>query len=345
MARKLPRRLVNPEIAEVKESDPILAAAKERHASTTSGVGGRGAWSAASTQVLTSQLTKLQQERMAKLLSGDLVIELRPEQICDDIGSDRNSDWKADEAFALLKSSISENGQDMPIQVQPLEQDWVPSFDETSGLIVNKAKFRVIGGRRRLEALRQLKLNVRAVCVATDKAEGFDQLHRRFRENVERQNLSLFDELLSIGEMFSHEKTFGDKMTGRTLSHRLGVSESKVSKGRALYDNRERLLEEVGDPHSLTLHQLDALIPALRNGAPLPKLESNLEPAIVKAGAQPPNRQPTNPALKRTQIIKGRKIVAKAKGGRITLDLGGEAELDESFLDRLLLFIQTERGK
>lgn len=345
MARKLPKRLVSAQPLEVDEADPVLNEARERHTSNPGGRGEGGAWGKAGTQVLTSELAKLQLERINKLLSGDLVIDLNPDQIRDDIGSDRNTSWDTDVAFSALKKSIKENGQDVPIQVQPIEVNWSPNFDETNGIIVSGAKFRVIGGRRRLEALRQLGRSVRAVCVPTESSEGFDRLHRRFRENVERENLSLFDELMSIGEMFSHEKTQNNNITGRELAKRIGVSEPKVSKGRALFDNQQRLLEEIEDPHSLTLHQIDALIPALRTGEKLVLADeiNSTEKRTPSGSTQ--SRNTSLPNLKRTQIIKGKKIVAKAKGGRITLDLGKEAKLDETFLDRLLLFIQTESGK
>jgi len=345
MAKKLPKRLVSAKPLEIDEADPVLNAARERHSSNALGGGNGGAWGRAGTEVLTSELTKLQQERIRKLLSGDLVIELHPDQINDDVGSDRNTNWETDAAFDALKNSIRENGQDVPIQVQPIDPNWSPTFDEKNGIITDAIQFRVIGGRRRLEALKQLGRQVRSVCVPNSEGEGFDQLHRRFRENVERENLSLFDELMSIGEMFSHEKTLGRNITGRELSKRIGVSEPKVSKGRALFDHREKLLEEIEEPHSLTLHQIDALIPALRAGKPIEILEGAISPAKPVASKTSSGNNTNLKGLKRTQIIKGKKIVAKAKGGRITLDLGKEAQLDETFLDRLLLFIQTERGK
>jgi len=74
MAKKLPKRLVSAKPLEIDEADPVLNAARERHSSNALGGGNGGAWGRAGTEVLTSELTKLQQERIRKLLSGDLVI-------------------------------------------------------------------------------------------------------------------------------------------------------------------------------------------------------------------------------------------------------------------------------
>jgi len=344
MARKLPKRLVSAEAKAVVENDPVLDEARLRHSSLNPSSAG-GAWARASASVAASELTKLQRERIEKLMSGDLVIELDPSQVTDEIGSDRNADWISDETFDQLKESLAQHGQDVPIQVQVVNPQWKPEFDETTGLNLKDVEFRVIGGRRRLEALKQLGLKVRAVCVPADPSVGFDQLHRRYRENAERENLSLFDELMSIGELFSHEKTFGEKMTGRALAKRLGVSEPKVSKGRALFDNYARISKEIENPHALTLHQLDALIPALRNGTSLPDVDAGKEQASVPL--QPSIKKAEMPlrSIKRTQIINGRKIVAKSKGGKISVDLGQTDKCDEHFLDRLLLFIQAEQAK
>lgn len=345
MARKLPKRLVAKQPGEaVPEDDPLLQEARARHASVDINASG-GAWGRAGAHVATQQLSKLQQERIDALRAGALVVELDPAQVQDEVGSDRNTDWDDDEAFEQLRASIEVNGQDVPIQVQPLDPDWQPVFDEANGLVLSGVRFAVIGGRRRLAVARTLDRSVKAVLVPSSKEMGFDQLHRRYRENVERENLSLFDELMSIGEMFSHEKTFGEKMTGRALAKRLSVSEPKVSKGRALYDNRERVFAEIDEPHLLTLHQLDAIIPALRSGDPLPAAEAESDDELSKKSMQTKAAVVTAPSVKRTQIINGKKIVARARRGKISLDLGPSSECDEKFLDRLLLFIQTELSK
>lgn len=344
MARKIPKSFINRNSDAVQVDDPVLQEARSRH---SSGATDGGAWMKAGAVVMSSELEKLQKERLKQLLSGDLVILLSPDQIEDEVGTDRSTDWMSDEAFQTLKSSIEMNGQDVPIQVAPVDPEWAPVFNETDGVVTGGVKFKVIGGRRRLEAVRQLGQKVRAVCVQVDRKQSdFDQLHRRYRENTERENLTLFDELMAIGELFSHAKTLGEKITGRSLAKMLNVSEAKISKARAIYDNRERISAEVPEPHRLTLHQLDEIIPALRAGKSLPKIEGEgTTTPVATIPELPAVRKERIKTLKRTQVIRGRKIVAKARNGKITLDLGDGTEISETFLDRILLFLQTEQGK
>lgn len=344
MARKIPKSVARRESLAVDANDPALVAARTRHAaSDKSNGGGGGAWASAGTAVLTSEVKRLQSDRLDRLLSGNYVIELDAGQIEDDVGSDRSSNWIDDPSFAALKISIEENGQDVPIQVTPADPDWVPTFNETDGLMLDGIRFKLISGRRRLAVLRLLERSVRAVCVRVEEdIATFDQLHRRYRENAERENLTLFDELMAIGELFDQAKQQGEKITGRDLARLLSAPEPKVSRAKAVFQHRERIFEEFRDPHLLTLHQLDAIIPALRSGGPFPDLDA---PAQVPDRKPAPEQRQRSVTLKRTQIIRGRKIVAKARAGKITLDLGSEADIDQHFLDKLLLFIQTEKGR
>lgn len=347
MAKKLPRSMAHRTAVRIDADDPVLKEARARYgapASTETSSG--GAWAQAGASVMSTELQKLQDERIERLLSGNLVFEIGVEQVEDTIGSDRSNKWIEEESFEILKNSIRQNGQDVPVQVVPLDPAWQPAYNETDGIVLKGVRFSVVSGRRRVEALRQLGRKVKAVCAQiVEERPSLDQLHRRYRENVERENLSLFDEFLAVGEMFSHEKARNPDLTARAFARALAVPEPKLSRGRAIYDNRERLFAELAAPQSLTLHQLDRIIPALRAGDPLPDLDG--ERSAPRSGAARAGKGDARPAvqLKRTQIIKGRKIVAKARNGKITLDLGTDAGVNESFLDKLLLFIQTERGR
>jgi len=344
MARKLPRSIVQSGSAPVAQDDDALKKARERFGSKETA--GGGAWAQAGASVISAELGKLQADRIERLLSGDLVFELDPAQIVDTVGSDRSNIWDEDIAFATLKASIAENGQDVPIQVAPVNATWQPVFDETEGIITKDIEFAVVSGRRRLEVARQLSKKVRAVHVGLDRDEPmFDQLYRRFRENAERENLSLLDEFLSIGEMFSHAKTLDPKATGRSVAKKLGLPEPRVSRGRILFEHKDRLFAEIADPHALTFHQIDVVIPALRKGEALPDFDKERPTEREEKSdyaSKPTRRQSGSISLKRTQIIKGRKITAKSRSGKITIDLGNEANVDEAFLDHLLLFIQQK---
>lgn len=337
MARKLPRSIAQQPLKLVDSDDVVLAAAREAHASQDEVAG--GAWNAAGKAALGAELTKRRGELEAALLRGDLVFELAPDQIVDEVGSDRIGDWINDESFSTLKSSIEQNGQDTPIQVMPFDPDWIPQFDTSNQPITDGVRFRLVGGRRRIEALKQLKRSIRTTCVPVpEDSASFDQLHRRYRENAERENLSLFEEFVAIGELFESASQGDPALKARAFSKKLSLAEAKVSKARAVYKHRARIEDEIEEPNDLSLHAIDALLPALKSGAPLPKLSegkavAGQAPKVVSAPS------PSAPTLTRTQIISGKKIVAKARKGRVTIDLRSVPDIDEAFLDHLLLFI------
>jgi ParB family chromosome partitioning protein len=200
----------------------------------------------------------------------------------------------------------------------------------------------LISGRRRLEALRRLKRGIRTVCVVKPlEDEKFDQLHRRYRENAERENLSLYEELVAIGELFEAGVKVEPKLKAREFGKRTSVSEAKVSKARSIFTHRKRIEREISDPTALTLHVIDALLPALKAGEPLPDLEGK-RPGIKASEIEPKVAPKSGQSFTRTQIIMGKKIVAKAKKGRVTIDLRQIPDVDETFLDKVLLFIAQQ---
>ncbi|KKK80181.1 hypothetical protein LCGC14_2826060, partial [marine sediment metagenome] len=117
-------------------------------------------------------------------------------QIDDMVGSDRVGDWDKTEEFAALRDDISRRGQKQAIRVRPAQPDWQPDAKDP---MQTDARFVIQSGRRRLAAMRQLGKPVLAV-VSTDEGEArLEDLEERFKENTMRQNLSGFEELLSIG--------------------------------------------------------------------------------------------------------------------------------------------------
>lgn len=341
MAKKLPRSIAQQPLQIVPTDDAELALARKAHASRDDVAG--GAWDAAGKAALGAELLKREHDLQAALLRGDLVFELTPDQIDDDVGSDRIGEWIEDEAFSTLQDSIETNGQDTPIQVMPATLDWQPGFDEKNRPVLAGVRFKLISGRRRLEALRRLKRSIRTVCVAKPaEEEKFDQLHRRYRENAERENLSFYEELVAIGELFQTSVDTGSKLKAREFAKQIGVSEAKVSKARSVFTYRERIETEIKDPTSLTLHAIDALLPVLKAGDPLPNLEDQRQVGKSKENSKKSSEQ-NGQSFTRTQIIMGKKIVAKARKGRVTIDLRQIPDVDESFLDKVLLFIAQQR--
>ena len=341
MAKKLPRSIAQQPLQIVPVDDAELAQAREAHSSRDDVAG--GAWNAAGKAALGAELVKREHDLRGALLRGDLVFELTPSQIDDDVGSDRVGEWIGDEAFATLQDSIKANGQDTPIQVMPASADWQPKFDDQNRPLMADVRFKLISGRRRLEALRRLERNIRTVCVIKpDEGEQFDQLHRRYRENAERENLSLYEELVAIGELYQAGVQAEPNLKAREFGKQISVSEAKVSKARSVFTHRGRIEAEIKDPTSLTLHAIDALLPALKAGDPLPKIDGKLEASKPSGASKRPSEQ-SGQSFTRTQIIMGKKIVAKARKGRVTIDLRQIPDVDESFLDKVLLFIAQQR--
>lgn len=339
MAKKLPRSITQQPLQIVPADDEQLVQAREAHASRDDVAG--GAWNAAGKAALGAELVKREDELRAALLRGDLVFEVSPDMIDDDVGSDRIGEWIEDEAFATLQDSIKSNGQDTPIQVMPAFADWQPLFDDHNRPVLDGARFKLISGRRRLEVLRGLKRSIRTICIAKpDENEEFDQLHRRYRENAERENLSLYEELVAIGELYQAGVQAEPKLKAREFGKQISISEAKVSKARSVFAHRDRIEREVKDPTSLTLHVIDALLPALKAGDPLPDLGDNK--AVKPSGPVLKPREQSGQSFTRTQIIMGKKIVAKARKGRVTIDLRQIPDVDESFLDKVLLFIAQQ---
>ena len=105
---------------------------------------------------------------------------------------------------ATRKRAVSENAQDTPIHVWPADPDWRP--DEREPENVEGVKFHLIVGRRRHAILEALGQPVRGLLVPQSQhgseEEQFEMLFMRFRENEERENLSAFERLVSIGQMF-----------------------------------------------------------------------------------------------------------------------------------------------
>ena len=266
MAKKLPRSIAQQPLKLVDPDDDVLAQAREAHASQDESAG--GAWNAAfGRAALGAELIKRQTElQLATVLRGDLVFELTPDQIDDEVGSDRIGDWINDESFTALKSSITQNGQDTPIQVMPSDPDWEPEFDQENQPITNGLRFQLVGGRRRVEVLKQLKRSIRTTCVPVPENQAsFDQLHRRYRENAERENLSLYEEFIAIGELLESASNADPTLKARAFAKSMSLSEVKVSKAKAVFAHRLRIEDEIDDPNGLSLHSIDALLPGVES--------------------------------------------------------------------------------
>lgn len=118
---------------------------------------------------------KLASQLQDQLAKGDVVIEIDPELIDHSTVADRIP-TDVDPAFDQLASSISENGQQVPILVRPS-----PTSPE---------RFQIAYGRRRLRAAQILKRPVRAI---VRRLEDQELIIAQGRENLDREDLSFIE--------------------------------------------------------------------------------------------------------------------------------------------------------
>ncbi|MEJ8559780.1 plasmid partitioning protein RepB [Yoonia sp. GPGPB17] len=130
-----------------------------------------------------------------------------------------NSDEDAD-GFEVLKASIEENGQQVPILVRKAETD---------------GRFEIIYGRRRLRACHELGLKVRANVQDLDDATA---LLAKGLENAARRNLSFYEKarFAAVIQAAGHDT--------KTVRQVLSLSKSGLSHLTKVTDN---IPDDVGD--------------------------------------------------------------------------------------------------
>jgi len=278
-----------------------------------------GAWRAGATAQLRADLEANEAEAAIRVLDGRAELSLDPAQIDDPLGSDRRPDWRKQPEFTELMASIAANGQDVPVQVTPLDPGWQP--DPRNPFATAGVRFALLAGRRRLAALQELGHPVRAVLVPVDgegAARHAAMLARRWRENAERADLSPFERLLAIGEMFDAAKAADPGVTAAAFGEQVGVSESVISRARAVSTRRAAILAAVPDPYTLSNTALYAL---------LPRLDSPAKPAS--------RARPSGLAAKREAGAV--RLNARVQHGTLTLTAKGlPEEFDPVSFDRLL---------
>lgn len=109
-----------------------------------------------------------------------------------------------------LKNSIEQNGQRVPVLVRPLAGD----------------RYRLIYGRRRLEACRLLGKPVRAIVAELDDEQALkDQLI----ENLERRDLSFIERALVASALLDGNQLESAERTNKSVAEILGLTEAGVS--------------------------------------------------------------------------------------------------------------------
>ncbi len=293
---------------------------------STSGVkprlGGSGsAWKAGALNDAEKLLKEERAQAVEKILNGQQELTLSPDQIVDVIGSDRRDDWRDQEAFAKLRASIEAHGQDTPITVWPADPDWRP--DEREPGNVEGVEFHLIVGRRRHHILETLKRPVRALLGQQNRRgtneEQFEALFMRFRENEERENLSAFEQLAAIGEMFERlqEADPSETIKATDFAQRVGIHNSAVSRGRAVFAAQEQILHACKNPYELSHRDLEKLLKEI-TGKPKKPTARGAAPKSILVERK----------------IGNNKLSVAGKGGRLTVSASG-LTLDKKVLNGL----------
>jgi len=316
-----PKTTGAPEVhSDVEHSDVTPAAFKR----ATGGAG--SAWKSGAVAQAQGDLDDARKELAEDILAGTYVIDVDPEMLIDPIGSDRRDDWMDQSDFQSFVDSIKDNGQDMPVLVWPKDPTWRP--DEINPGNLEHVQFLLLAGRRRREAARKLGRKVRAVIAKQDGRTGaeatFNMLVLRFRENDERQDLSAFERLLSIGQMYEElGEVSVAKVKAKDFADRIGVHESIVSRARAVFKAKTDFLNAFKNVYEMSFRELQDALATL----------SGEQKAKAKPEAKP----------KKISVIRkigGRNLSVVSQGGKLSVSAAG-LNLDKAGLEGLSDVIAT----
>lgn len=325
MKRSIKRSLVRPTKASsqannseadgnVDHADAVPPAFKR----ASSGAG--SAWKSGAVAKAQGDLDEAREKLSADILNGSRIIEIDPELLSDPIGSDRRDDWIEQEEFKSFVKNIEENGQDMPVLVWPKDPDWRP--DEIDPENLERVQFLLLAGRRRREAAKKLGRPVRAVLASQegrDSAEAtFRMLVLRFRENDEREDLSAFERLLSIGQMYEELcNSTGQKHKAKDFAERIGVHESIISRARSVLNAKSEILNAFKNVYDMSFRELQEALASLTEKTNGRAVRSS-KPKTVSV----------------TRKIGSRKLVVSSKGGKLSVSAAG-LKLDKQSLEGL----------
>ncbi|WP_299154519.1 ParB/RepB/Spo0J family partition protein [uncultured Tateyamaria sp.] len=217
-----------------------------------------GMWAGSAMNMLQQRIESTRGSLVEAVLAGTMALDLDPDQIVDDLGSDRMTNWVADEDFDKLVANIARRGQTQPIRVRPAEAGWVPNEDTP---LETDARFVIQSGRRRLEACRKLGRTVRAVVSTEVGDQALADLEERFHENTMRRDLNGFEELISIG-LLAESMT---EMTQTEIAERIGVSQADVSLGQGCLAFRDEILRQV-DIEDTPKRAYRTILPKIKKG-------------------------------------------------------------------------------
>lgn len=285
-------------------------------------VGGAGsAWKAGAAEQNRAALVENRRKIADDIMAGKYVLEIETSRVFDRIGTDRRDDWQDQSAFDELRESIKGNGQDTPIRVWPTDPNWQPDRLEPSN--IEGVDFDLVTGRRRHAIAASLGRKVLAIIAPPtnrgDVEEQFSKLFMRFRENEERENLGPFERLCAIGEMFEEllANHTGSAPTAVSFAQRINVHESIVSRGRAVYRDREAILNKFKNAYELSYPDLQKAVSSLKDGK-----------ATAKKSVAKPKK------INVTKKVGSRKLSLSSQDGKLSVSTSG-LKLTKDDLDGL----------
>jgi ParB family chromosome partitioning protein len=336
MKRGIKRSLVRP--AKTNPFDDSASIEDERAEGATStlkkGSSGAGsAWKAGAVAQAQAGLDEAREKLAADILAGSHVIEIDPTMLSDPIGSDRRDDWMEQEDFRSFVASIRDNGQDQPVLVWPEDPGWHPDSIDPDNL--ERVQFLLLAGRRRREAARILGRPVRAVLasqVGRDSAEAtFNMLVMRFRENDEREDLSAFERLLSIGQMYDELAAASDvKLKAKVFAERIGVHESVVSRARAVFTAKSEILNAFKNVYDMSFSELQNALATLTNTREIK------------------TKRPTPRKISVKRKVGARNLLVSSQSGKLSVSASGmnlDKEALEGLSDVIATYLQEHGSK
>ena len=314
--RRLSAALLNMQAPADGQTDRPMDAPAEEPVSSGRG----GAWRTGLHADTQHDLNDLKAKQADDIAKGERTISLKPEQIKDLVGTDRRADWQDQEDYLELRESIEKYGQDVPIEVCPLDEGWRPSQSDPTN--VDGVQFELITGRRRRAVAEDLGIEVRAVILPKedqDQQHRWQVLLRRYRENNHRSNLSPLEKMLSVGEMYAAWSRTADQSSIRQFAGLIGIDASFVSRSNRLCKHEAALKAAFPDPYKLGYRDLESWITGLSNNAASPKRAETIAPRSMKIN------------------VHGHRVEWKRKKDSLVLTIGGvDEDPDAAALEKLI---------
>lgn len=195
---------------------------------------------------LREQTEALREKTRREILDGRLALELDPDQLIDEVDTDRIEALGGTKDFESLVQNIKERGQRQPIRVRPADPNWEPNPENPT---LTTDKFVVQSGRRRLAACRLLGIKVLALVSTSSTTDNLtvEDLVERFTENTVRANLTPWERMLSIGEIAT---SFPAKTPQSYIAEQISVNRTTINQGIKCYRKKadlEALSENIAE--------------------------------------------------------------------------------------------------